>query len=276
MEVEATGPKMHRLEACATAPYPKPQPAHPEMALQEELEKTGEYCFRWRSYLPLVMAVLFIPALAYYRYPFAEPRLDLAWDAGCLAISLMGEGIRFFTVGFVPRGTSGRNTLRQVADELNTTGMYSIIRNPLYLGNFVIWFGLSLFMKSLWFSGIIILFFTIFYERIIFAEEAFLRQKFGAAFLQWAEATPAVIPRFGNWRPPSLPFSWKSAIVREYGTFFAIIVTFTVLELLAGLFTDGKLTLDAIWIKLLAGSGVFYLAVRYLKKKTKLLVTTDR
>jgi len=246
------------------------------MALQEEFEKTGEYFFRWRSYLPLVMACLFIPALAYFRHPFARPGLNPAWDLGCLAISLIGQGIRFFTVGFVPRGTSGRNTLRQVADTLNTTGMYAIVRNPLYLGNFIIWFGLSLFIKSVWFTTIIILWFTIYYERIIFAEETFLREKFGAAFLDWADATPTMIPRFKNWRRPSLPFSWKSALKREYGTFFAIIVTFTVLELLAGLFAYGKLTLEPIWIKLLTGSAVFYLTIRYLKKKTKLLVTTDR
>jgi protein-S-isoprenylcysteine O-methyltransferase Ste14 len=246
------------------------------MALQEEFEKTGEYFFRWRSYLPLFMAVLFIPALAQFRYPFAHRGLDLAWDGGCLAVSLLGQVVRFFTVGFVPRGTSGRNTRGQVAEVLNTTGMYAVVRNPLYLGNFIIWFGLSLFMKSLWFSTIIILFFTLFYERIIFREETFLREKFGDAFRQWADATPAIIPKFKNWRPPSLPFSWKSAINREYGTFFAIIATFTVLELLAGLFTHGKLTLEAIWIKLFFGSAVIYLTVRFLKKKTKVLATDNR
>jgi protein-S-isoprenylcysteine O-methyltransferase Ste14 len=246
------------------------------MALQEELAKTGEYFFRWRSYLPLVMAVLFILALAQFRYPFADRRLDLAWDAGCLAVALLGQIVRFFTVGFVPRGTSGRNTLRQVAEALNTTGMYACVRNPVYLGNFIIWFGLSLFMKSVWFTTVIILFFTIFYERIIFTEETFLRQKFGDAFMQWAEATPAIIPRFKNWRPPTLPFSVKSAIKREYGTFFAIIATFTVLEVLAGLFTYGTLRLEAVWVKLFLGSAVFYLAIRYLKKKTKVLATDNR
>jgi protein-S-isoprenylcysteine O-methyltransferase Ste14 len=246
------------------------------MALQEEFEKTGEYFFRWRSYLPLVMALLFILGLACFRYPFADRRLDLAWDAGCLAVALLGQGLRFFTVGFVPRGTSGRNTRGQVADTLNTTGMYAVVRNPIYLGNFIIWFGLSLFMKSLWFTTIITLFFTIFYERIICAEEAFLRQKFGDAFMQWAEATPAIIPKFRNWRPPSLPFSFKSVLNREYGTFFAIIVTFTVLELLSGLVSFGKLTLDAIWVKLFIFSAAFYLTIRYLKKKTKVLATDGR
>jgi protein-S-isoprenylcysteine O-methyltransferase Ste14 len=246
------------------------------MALQEEFETTGEYFFQWRSYLPLVMGVLFILALAQFRSPFADHRLNLAWDTGCLAVALLGQLARFFTVGFVPRGTSGRNTRGQVADTLNTTGMYAVVRNPIYLGNFIIWFGLSLFVRSVWFTTVIVLFFTVFYERIIFREEGFLREKFGDAFVQWAAATPAIIPRFKNWQPPSLPFSFKSAIVREYGTFFAIIVTFTLLELLAGLFHSGKLTLDAIWAKLFLGSAVFYLGVRYLKKKTKILATENR
>ena len=246
------------------------------MALQEEFETTGEYFFKWRSYLPLAMAALFILALAHFRYPFANRGLDLAWDGGCLALALLGQAVRFFTVGFVPRGTSGRNTRGQVAEALNTTGMYAVVRNPIYLGNFIIWFGLSLFMKSVWFTTVISLFFTIFYERIIFREEAFLRQKFGDAFMQWADATPAIIPKFKNWRPPSLPFSWKSAINREYGTFFAIIVTFTVLELLGGLFNSRQLPLDAIWVKLFIFSGVLYLTIRYLKKKTKVLATNNR
>ena len=246
------------------------------MALQEEFETTGEYFFKWRSYLPLAMAALFILALAHFRYPFANRGLDLAWDGGCLALALLGQAVRFFTVGFVPRGTSGRNTRGQVAEALNTTGMYAVVRNPIYLGNFIIWFGLSLFMKSVWFTTTIILFFTIFYERIIFREEGFLREKFGDVFMQWAAVTPAIIPQFKNWQPPSLPFSWKSAIVREYGTFFAIITTFTVLELLGGLFNYGKLRIDVIWVKLFIFSAVLYLTIRYLKKKTKVLATDNR
>ena len=160
------------------------------MALQEEFEKTGAYFFRWRSYLPLIMAVFFILALVGYRTPFKNPGLNLAWDGFCLAVALLGEGIRCFTVGYVPRGTSGRNTKGQVADTLNTSGLYAVVRNPLYLGNFVIWFGLSLFMKLWWFTTLISLFFLIFYERIIFTEERFLREKFGDEFLQWAEQDP--------------------------------------------------------------------------------------
>ena len=121
----------------------------PATALQEDFITTGEYFFRWRSYLPLFMAVLFLPGLAYFRETLGNsPGPNLAWDAGCLAVALLGQAVRFFTVGFVPRGTSGRNTRGQVAETLNTT-VHAIVRNPLYLGNFIIWFGLALFIKSL-------------------------------------------------------------------------------------------------------------------------------
>ena len=57
-----------------------------------------------------------------------------------LGVSLLGEAIRIFTVGYAPRNTSGRNTITgQIADELNVTGIYSQLRHPLYLGNFLMW-----------------------------------------------------------------------------------------------------------------------------------------
>ena len=56
-----------------------------------------------------------------------------------LAVSLLGEAIRIITVGHAPRNTSGRNTTEgQVADVINTSGIYSIIRHPLYVGNFLL------------------------------------------------------------------------------------------------------------------------------------------
>ena len=104
-----------------------------------------------------------------------------------------------------------------------------------------------------------------------------MRQKFGDAFMAVGRCDPRHhAPKFKNWRPPSLPFSFKSAINREYGTFFAIITTFTVLELLAGLFNSRQLMLDAVWVKLFIFSGVLYLTIRYLKKKTKVLATDNR
>jgi protein-S-isoprenylcysteine O-methyltransferase Ste14 len=246
------------------------------MPLSEEFEALGNQFFRWRSYLPLFMGALFILALWQSAPVAAAAPPRRPWEAVCLLLSLSGLGLRFFTVGFAPRGTSGRNTLRQVADALNTSGMYSLVRNPLYLGNFLIWLGLSLFVGVWWCTVIVVLSFILFYERIIFAEESFLREKFGSAFLEWAEATPAIIPRLGNWRPALLPFSWKSALKREYSSFFAAIASFTAIAIIRGSLQKRTIALDRTWLLIFLVSLIFYLTVRTLKKKTRVLSTDDR
>ena len=77
------------------------------------------------------------------------------WESLAVMISFLGLIVRCVTVGYVPRGTSGRNTRSQVAETLNTTGIYSITRNPLYLGNFLIMVGVTLFMQVWWLAVIV-------------------------------------------------------------------------------------------------------------------------
>ena len=117
------------------------------MALREEFERTGNWLFRWRSYLPLLLVGLFLVALTNFRYPIGSYELDRNWKIICLLISFSGLALRMYVVGCVPRGTSGRNVTEQRAEVLNTTGIYSLVRHPLYLGNFLIWFGIILSVR---------------------------------------------------------------------------------------------------------------------------------
>ena len=149
------------------------------MALKEDFENTGNWLFRWRSYLPLIMISIFLLALREYEYPGNSEYLDHLWEVFCLIVSFIGLGIRVFTVGHTPKGTSGRNTKGQVAETLNTSGTYSVVRNPLYLGNFFMGLGLAMFAHLWWLTLIYILTFWLYYERIIFTEEEYLRNKFG-------------------------------------------------------------------------------------------------
>ncbi|MCK7542256.1 MAG: isoprenylcysteine carboxylmethyltransferase family protein [Marinilabiliales bacterium] len=93
----------------------------------------------------------------------------------------------------------------QLADELNTTGIYSVVRHPLYVGNFLMWLGPVLFLRSVWCIIIFVLAFWIYYERIIFAEEQYLRRKFGEAYDTWAFRVKAVIPGFRHYTKSKLP-----------------------------------------------------------------------
>ena len=54
----------------------------------------------------------------------------------------MGFLFRAWAIGTTPAGTSGRNTKEQVAEVLNSTGIYSIVRHPLYVGNYFMWIGI--------------------------------------------------------------------------------------------------------------------------------------
>ena len=170
------------------------------MALREEFESSGNWLFRWRSYLPLAFIGVFLLALREYEYPGHSENLAHLWEAFCLFVSFLGLGFRIFTIGYTPGRTSGRNTKTQVADTLNTRGAYSVVRNPLYVGNFLMWLGIALFPCLWWLALIYILAFWLYYERIIFAEEAYLRTKFGDEYLSWANSTPVFIPRFNKYR----------------------------------------------------------------------------
>ncbi len=246
------------------------------MALREDFENQGNWLFRYRSYLPLGMLVLVLYTLKNYTYPGNSETLDHVWEAACLLISFFGLGIRVITIGYTPRGTSGRNTRKQVAETLNTSGIYSVVRNPLYLGNFFMGFGIVLFAHLWWLLLIYTLVFWLYYERIIFAEEAFLRNRFGTAYLAWAEQTPAFIPNFKNYRKAELSFSVRNVLRREYNGFFAIIVTLMMLEIIGDLVIKGRFNIEPGWLVLFGSGFAVWFVLRWLKRHTLVLNVPGR
>lgn len=243
------------------------------MALKETYEKQGSFLFRHRSYLPLLVGPLVVAALLdpQYSHPFFSGFSGSLWKAICILISLSGFIVRCLVAGYVPRGTSGRNTQTQVAESLNTKGLYSVVRNPLYLGNFLICFGLLLFIQVWWFTLAGIAIFWIFYERIIFTEEEFLRQKFGQTFVEWSLKTPVFIPKFSGFQKPELPYAWKTVLRREHSTQFGMISALTVLGIAADLFTKPDHKIASFWWIFFGTSLAIYLVFRFLKKKTQVL-----
>jgi protein-S-isoprenylcysteine O-methyltransferase Ste14 len=246
------------------------------MPLREDFESTGQWLFRWRSYLPVIMIGIFMLALREYEYPGQSESLDHLWEAICLLISFTGLAIRIFTIGHTPKGTSGRNSKEQIADTLNITGAYSIVRNPLYLGNFFMGLGIALFAHLWWLTLIYILVFWLYYERIIFAEEAYLRKKFHNAYLEWATKTPAFIPIFSQYKKADLPFSVINVLRREYNGFFAVIIVMFLLEVLGDFLAEGVFDFDLGWIWLIGISFTVWMVLRCLKKYTGFLDVEGR
>ncbi|MBN1107302.1 MAG: DUF1295 domain-containing protein [Bacteroidales bacterium] len=237
------------------------------MALVHEFENSGNWLFRRRSWLPLI----FIAGGLLMMFLGNRQALifDLRDEMIFLGVSIFGEMLRIFTVGYAPRGTSGRNTVAgQVAEEINTTGIYSIVRHPLYVGNFFMWLGPVLFLKSVWFTVVFGLVYWLYYERIMFAEEQFLRRKFGEAYDKWSEKVKAFIPFRVKFIKPALGFSVRNVLKREYNSFINIFLIFAVLDLFRNYLLWKKLYLTEIWMWLLIGAAGIWLIVRTIHKYT--------
>jgi protein-S-isoprenylcysteine O-methyltransferase Ste14 len=241
------------------------------MELSKRLEATSHFLFRHRGTLPAGTLLLFLLALNGYTDANTPAAVDFLWETGLIGFILAGIAVRVVTVGAGPPGTSGRNTRTQVADALNTTGIYSLLRHPLYVGNFFIFLGIALFPQNGWVAAVCVLAFWLFYLPIMMAEEEFLRRKFGAAFLEWTRHTPAILPLSWRWRRSDRGFSWRKALRREYQTVYAVIWFYVLLDMTEDYFHEGLLLPDReLWI-LLGVSTFPYLVLLAISKRTRWL-----
>lgn len=238
------------------------------MSLHEEYVKSGNKLFQARGYLPLLFVPVILFTLHRYQFLGGSRQIDGTWEAVCVFVSLSGLFLRMMVAGYTRGQTSGRNTKEQEAGSLNTTGLYSIVRHPLYVGNFLMWLGIAAFVHSISLVLIFVLAFWLYYERIMFAEEEFLRRRFGEAFVVWARRTPAFVPRLRGWKAPDVPISWKRILKREYSSLLAISLGFAVLDLVIDAFAgEKKIEMDLSWKVFLSFSVTSYLVLRWAKKR---------
>ena len=245
------------------------------MQLNDKLVSIGEWLFRWRSFLPLIIVPFAIwVTLNDDAFPVFN---DFSWLATCFSICFLGQTIRALTIGYVPKGTSGRNTGEgQVAMSLNTKGMYSIVRHPLYLGNYFMWFGIMLYAGSPIFMIYFSLTFFIYYSLIAMAEEKFLREKFGKEYSNWANGIPAFVPRKLFWTNPGVFFSFKNVIKREYNGAYAVFISFATLDI-AHNYREPSEDFASDYMCIIIGiSTLFFLVLRTIKKRTKWLDVKGR
>lgn len=184
---------------------------------QHEMARSGKRLFSVRGfYLYAIIALgVLLVYLTRVRGPFASPSANHAWFGLSFAVAMAGATVRIFTSGFAALGTSGNTKKGAVAAELNTTGPYALVRNPLYLGRILNFTGLAMLTGSWVYGALVFLAAILVYERISVYEEEFLRGQFGEAHARWAAEVPALLPRLHGWVKPKYPFWWKRMIWRE-------------------------------------------------------------
>jgi protein-S-isoprenylcysteine O-methyltransferase Ste14 len=189
-------------------PPPSPAPATPEISEAERSTsaRIGAVLFRHRGWLPVPF--LLVPLLA---RGVMEP---MNWVVG-FALIVLGESFRLS--GVAAAGTVTRRRSRTV-QRLVTYGIFAWMRNPLYVGNFLIWLGFTVISGVLWFIPVAVLLFAVEYTLIVRYEEGVLESIFGQEYLRYKARTPRWIPR-----PPGTDdegeHHWGEAWRSEVSTF---------------------------------------------------------
>lgn len=181
------------------------------------LRRAGDFLFHYRGLaIPLLVAPLLVigePAPALRHASVAR-----AFTIAGIAVALLGQLLRFFVVGFAYIKRGGKNR-RIYADDLVVEGVYAHVRNPMYVGNFLILVGLTLVYGSpLGLVAVPAVGFV--YFAIVVSEEAYLREKFGTAYDAYARDVNRFVPRLHGFRATleGSRYDWRKALRKEYGT----------------------------------------------------------
>ncbi len=180
--------------------------------------------------MPIIAALLVVPAEP------SDPRLvaGLFWT-GAVVVAV-GEGLRLWAVGHI--GVISRTRSDRLGP-LVVSGPFSIVRNPLYIGNILLWLGLTVSARLLWLAPVVTLLLALQYRAIVAWEEHLLALRLGDDYRQYAAHVPRWIPRMGRTRRQGSArgagesmaprFSWRDTLFGERGTLAAIAAGYVLL-----------------------------------------------
>ncbi len=192
-------------------------------------ETFGGTLFRARGVTPIVLVVFVL----FWPTPTGLP---LSILAVALAFILAGEVIRLHAFGYAGKRTRTRGTK---VKELVTAGPFAHVRNPLYIGNFLLALGLIVLSRVPWLLWVFPVLFFLQYAAIIAWEERILTNQFGDEYRAYVSRVPRWIPSMTPADPRSShEHSAKVAWQSERDSLRALIVLFAVLILKHILWSD--------------------------------------
>ena len=149
------------------------------------MKKLAKKLFKYRSYAPIPFIIVM---LIFYNGN------TLSWIVGSMVL-ILGELLRLW--GVIYAGSITRTTTSVKANELVTTGPFAHVRNPLYIGNILIYLGVGIISYALfpYLQLVALAWFVFQYILIISIEEEFLERKFGEQFTEYKEKVPRFIPK---------------------------------------------------------------------------------
>ena len=171
--------------------------------------------FQYRSYTPIPFIILMLL--------FAQPTPASLIIGFCVVLA--GELIRLWGVAIA--GSETRTTGPVGGTFLITRGPFAYVRNPLYLGNMLVYFGLGVMSLALfpWLTVVALIYFVFQYSLIVSLEEGYLVRQFGTSFVQYCEVVPRFFPtikKYSDGEHPQPEFNWTRGFKSEKRTLQAI------------------------------------------------------
>lgn len=229
----------------------------------------GNFLFKYRNAVfPLVLL-----ALLFGFRPLQPPGntdYGLGMDLFGFFISVMGESVRVAVIGLAYIKRGGLNK-RVHADSLVVEGIFAHCRNPLYLGNLLIFLGLFVMHNNPWVYFLGFGFFLLSYSAIVAAEEAYLKTKFGADYQDYCSRVNRWLPQLGGLRKTlgSMRFNWRRVVAKDYASAYSWMVLALLLMCYECLLLPSIDWLKEVGIVFVLLTAVFAM-VRYLKKNGRL------
>jgi protein-S-isoprenylcysteine O-methyltransferase Ste14 len=151
--------------------------------------------FKYRSYTPIPFLILML---------IFENASAASLIIG-FAIALVGELIRLWGVSWA--GSETRTTGGVGGSFLVISGPFAHVRNPLYVGNILLYFGIGIMSMSLfpYLQIVALLFFFFQYYVIVKEEEGYLIKTFGQDYNKYLKNVPGFFWRFTAYKDDSIP-----------------------------------------------------------------------
>lgn len=155
------------------------------------------------------------------------------WDpasfTGGFIVVTIGLLLRFWSVGYL--GKSSRRTDTPDTDALIVSGPYQFTRNPIYIGNILIYLGFAVLSNVFlpYFPLFTLMFFIFFYSRLIRYEEKHLHEKFGKQYEEYQNKVNRWLFTANSKAPIKHSFNFRNGIISEKTTWIVFTIALTAL-----------------------------------------------
>lgn len=210
------------------------------MAKPGVMVQIGNFLFRHRNWL---FPVFIVAVFALARPPAlidGSPRGEHVKDAIAIGLVAIGLAVRASVIGFayIKRGGLKKKVY---AANLVTEGMFGVVRNPLYVGNLLVYAGVFVMHGDPLVMTIGIVAFLFAYQCIVRAEEAYLRDKFGPGYDDYCADVPRWFPRLSRFKAATegMRFNMQRVILNDYTTIANAVMMLALTEIYEQLSNPG-------------------------------------